>query len=364
MKKFVFVILMLGLFLFVGCSNKIDIPTRYKVTIDANGGVFDKEYYLVNEGVIMAKVADPTRSGYTFDGWYCNDEKWDFETGEVYEDMTLTARWAQNITIYLKGNDKYSPSVTKIEKLKGENYSIPNDTVPGYSIKWYNGDTEVERNGKCNFDSDVTFTAKLTLLTYTIEYIANEGTDYSANPTTYDVENVVSFEAPTSVKEGDEFLAWCTDEARTNEVVDSEGLSGNLKLYAKYVDPAEKEFVNLVADFIADFNSVTENELTSASQLDTEEIDSDAALTFMNDASMKTKWTWLFSAIYEVAGKPAAEEDPATTETFENSKAFYLTNLCAFLTKTKHTDTYLEKQSVDFSNAANFDAVWNAKPAE
>ena len=37
---------------------------------------------------------DPTRDGYTFDGWYLDGEKYDFST-PVTEDITLVAKWAE-----------------------------------------------------------------------------------------------------------------------------------------------------------------------------------------------------------------------------------------------------------------------------
>lgn len=46
----------------------------------------------VKDGAKASRPADPTRSGYSFDGWYKGGAKYDFST-PVTADVTLTARW-------------------------------------------------------------------------------------------------------------------------------------------------------------------------------------------------------------------------------------------------------------------------------
>ena len=46
----------------------------------------------VEDGAKASMPADPTRSGYSFDGWYKGGSKYDFST-PVTADVTLTARW-------------------------------------------------------------------------------------------------------------------------------------------------------------------------------------------------------------------------------------------------------------------------------
>lgn len=46
----------------------------------------------VEDGAKASRPADPTRSGYSFDGWYKGGSKYDFST-PVTADVTLTARW-------------------------------------------------------------------------------------------------------------------------------------------------------------------------------------------------------------------------------------------------------------------------------
>ena len=48
----------------------------------------------IGAGLTVPKPADPTRGGYTFDGWYQGDAKYDF-SAPVTADITLTARWSK-----------------------------------------------------------------------------------------------------------------------------------------------------------------------------------------------------------------------------------------------------------------------------
>jgi len=46
----------------------------------------------------VAKPSDPTKAGYTFDGWYADSAlstAWDFANDAVVGNTTLYAKWAQ-----------------------------------------------------------------------------------------------------------------------------------------------------------------------------------------------------------------------------------------------------------------------------
>jgi len=66
----------------------------YTVTFDSNGGSAVTSQN-VPEGGKVTKPADPTREGYTFNGWNLGDQAYDFST-PVTGDITLTAQWTAN----------------------------------------------------------------------------------------------------------------------------------------------------------------------------------------------------------------------------------------------------------------------------
>ncbi|MCD8004010.1 MAG: InlB B-repeat-containing protein, partial [Clostridia bacterium] len=68
-----------------------EYTVTYTVTFDSNGGS-SVDAQSVNYGLTATEPTDPTRTGYTFDGWYLDGEKYDFDT-VVTGDVTLTAEW-------------------------------------------------------------------------------------------------------------------------------------------------------------------------------------------------------------------------------------------------------------------------------
>lgn len=66
------------------------ITGAYIVTFDADGGTECPAQVLAN--VPAKQLENPTKKGYIFEGWYRNDEPYDF-TIPVTESVTLRARW-------------------------------------------------------------------------------------------------------------------------------------------------------------------------------------------------------------------------------------------------------------------------------
>ena len=70
----------------------------YTVAFDTNGGSAVGPV-TVDAGSTVTKPADPTKSGYTFGGWYKDSTlqtPWDFANGTVTADTTLYAKWTAN----------------------------------------------------------------------------------------------------------------------------------------------------------------------------------------------------------------------------------------------------------------------------
>ena len=72
-------------------STAMDNQDTVTVKFDSNGGG-DLEKQIINIGEYIKEPTTPQRNGYTFEGWFNGDKKWDF-AGSVKNDMTLTAKW-------------------------------------------------------------------------------------------------------------------------------------------------------------------------------------------------------------------------------------------------------------------------------
>lgn len=70
----------------------------YTVVFDVNGGAEHYDAQTVSEGAYATNPGTPTRSGYTFVGWYHGGTAWDFNANTVTSDMTLIAWWKNNAT--------------------------------------------------------------------------------------------------------------------------------------------------------------------------------------------------------------------------------------------------------------------------
>jgi uncharacterized repeat protein (TIGR02543 family) len=66
--------------------------TTCKVTFDSDGGTA-VESQTVKEGGFATKPADPTKVGFTFDGWFYDVSEWIFTVNKVNSDITLKAKW-------------------------------------------------------------------------------------------------------------------------------------------------------------------------------------------------------------------------------------------------------------------------------
>ena len=66
----------------------------YTITFDTAGGS-SIDSIVVKENDVITKPDDPTKEGYTFLGWYIDDEEFNFED-LVKSDLTLVAKWEEN----------------------------------------------------------------------------------------------------------------------------------------------------------------------------------------------------------------------------------------------------------------------------
>lgn len=77
-----------------GMKDIVKPEKYYTVTFDVDG---EKESVSVKEGEKASEKEAPQKEGYTFLGWYLEDQKYDFET-PVNTDITLCAKWEKNET--------------------------------------------------------------------------------------------------------------------------------------------------------------------------------------------------------------------------------------------------------------------------
>lgn len=93
LKAWSLVVLSFLLLVVTGCGKKTE---TYNVSFDSNGGS-SVAAQTVEEGKSATKPTDPTRDGYTFEGWFINlddTDSYDFSK-KVTSNVSLKAKWSQ-----------------------------------------------------------------------------------------------------------------------------------------------------------------------------------------------------------------------------------------------------------------------------
>lgn len=95
-------------------QGRVLVTEVYTVTFDSYGGTPVPPAQEVEYGLTATEPAAPEKTGYTFDGWYLGDEKYDFSAA-VEQNITLTAKWhvtLHNIYTYARLNSYFAPLTT------------------------------------------------------------------------------------------------------------------------------------------------------------------------------------------------------------------------------------------------------------
>ena len=205
----------------------------YEITYYLDGGTnppSNPSTYTVENGITFA---DPTKTGYTFLGWFDINENQvtSIVTGTTGNEV-LTAHWndGDSYIVTLNPNGG-SVSETTIDVQYDHAYELPTPSRLGYTFDgWFEDSTLIDKNGIWTLTSDKTFEAHWTIISYSITYNLNGGTNDPSNPSTYTVEDNVIFASPT--KMGYEFLGWFSNDVIISEI--SKGTIGGLEVEARW----------------------------------------------------------------------------------------------------------------------------------
>ena len=224
---------------------------NYSITYNLNGGTnssSNPKSYNVTTSTITLK--NPTRTGYTFGGWYsdsnCTKKVTTILTGST-GDKTFYAKWTVNkYNIVFKGNGSNSGRMANLSCNYGSSYTLKANafkrtgyTFTGWNTK-ANGTGITYRNvarvkSLTSFNGrTITLYAQWKPVKYTIRYSLNGGKNHKKNPTSYTAATAnIRLQAPT--RTGYTFKGWYSDKKCTKKVtVIKKGCTGNQTLYAKW----------------------------------------------------------------------------------------------------------------------------------
>ena len=122
-------------------NDKTDTTAYVNVTFDSKGGSYVQPQIIEKNRYITPPIS-PTLAGYTFDGWYYDEEKWIFANYTANNDITLTAKWVANENeLILYGNEDDNNATKSIKIKTDEVINLPKNTFikKGYSfVGWAN----------------------------------------------------------------------------------------------------------------------------------------------------------------------------------------------------------------------------------
>ena len=110
---------------------------QYTITFDTDGGS-DVDSLSVDYGDTVTKPADPTRDGYTFDGWYSDKDfktAWDFNT-QISDNITLYAKWTEipTYTVTVAASSHGSVTANPTSAAAGETVTLTIAPETGYTL--------------------------------------------------------------------------------------------------------------------------------------------------------------------------------------------------------------------------------------
>lgn len=174
----------------VGENGKVTIPAsyvtddititangvinRYTVTFDSNEGSAVAEQSVVYNGT-ATEPEQPTRTGYTFLGWFNGDTEYEFDT-PITKNLTLTAKWTP-----IKYTITYNTNGGTLDESQEKEYTIESDTITlsepkkewytflgWYTDKGFSGNpiAQIEKGST----GDITLYARWQKNTYTVTY--------------------------------------------------------------------------------------------------------------------------------------------------------------------------------------------------
>ena len=196
----------------VAAEGTFNDNTKCMVIFDSDGGSSVDSQVILKRGKV-AKPDDPSKAGYTFDGWYNGGKKWNFETDTVTGPMTLTAKWAPNTdTFYntyhylqnLEKTDYYTVAVIGDRGTTDEQVTIEPNNYTGFTFNAAKSNT----TGTIAGDGSLVLRLYYDRNSYTLTFDTDGGSEAAPITQAYGTA-ITAPAAPT--KPGYVFVGWDKD---------------------------------------------------------------------------------------------------------------------------------------------------------
>jgi uncharacterized repeat protein (TIGR02543 family) len=227
---------------------------NYTVSFTSNGGSAVSSQSIAHNNTATTPTA-PTRTGYTFAGWYSDSgltSAFAFTT-PITADTTLYAKWSiNNYTVSFDSNN--GSAVTSQSVAYNNTATTPSaPTKTGFTFAGWYSDTGL--TSAFAFTTPITVDtvlyAKWTINNYTVSFTSNGGSAVSSQSIAY---NNTATTSAAPARTGYTFAGWYSDIGLSTAFVFSTPITGVTTLYAKW------NAVNYTVSFTSNGGSAVSNQ--------------------------------------------------------------------------------------------------------
>lgn len=192
----------------------------YTVTFNANGGTTSTASKSVTYDSTYGDLPTPTRTGYTFNGWYTatsgGTRVQSTTNVSITAAQTLYAQWTANIyTVTFDANGGSTSTSSKTVTYASTYGELPTPSRTGYIFNgWYTSTSDGTRilsTTTVSITSDQTLYAQWNPWTHTVSYNLNGGTSTAPSDQTKTYGNTLTLSTSVPKRTGYLFVCWNTD---------------------------------------------------------------------------------------------------------------------------------------------------------
>jgi uncharacterized repeat protein (TIGR02543 family) len=240
-------ILALGMVCFlVSCkdSNDSESPVNYIVSFQSGDGTAIADKKVRKDATLNLELSEfqPELTGYFFDGWYLqgDTEQELLASIKVTKNITLVAKWQKAVIVTLDlqgGTWEGAVLLPDTYHRRGSTFHAVwyEPAKRGFIFKYWflQGDPNKEEKESIQVDNDITLVA-LWEEGWVVEFELNGGV-YQPNYLTVANNAIIQLASIKPVKDGYALEGWYYDASFASRAPDLITVTGNIKLYAKWI---------------------------------------------------------------------------------------------------------------------------------
>lgn len=197
-------------------GGRFTIDFEWFASFDAAGGAPTPATQKASVGATITEPSDPSRAHYDFSGWHAGSADgaaWDFTSNTSNHDLTLVARWTPvvyGLNYDFDGGigDGANPSTYTVDS---EAIVLATPARTGYAFLGWTGTGLSDMVGSVTIPTgsggDRSYIAHWSLVSYTLGYDLDGGSDGGANSASYNVwSDAITLTTP--IRTGYVFLGW------------------------------------------------------------------------------------------------------------------------------------------------------------